>query len=132
MRVFDVTNTAETIPLGRKGENYALKVRFPVDNWAETYGDGGNFSVLNQRNGDRYSYAASITMENSIENEQEKTYVCWNVTRRDTAFAGDGRVELLYLIDGAVAKSVIYSTTVEDAIDDGDVFKYVDVSEEGQ
>lgn len=96
------------IPLGRQGENEVTTIKFDASGWADEYG-AGSFELLHERCKDSAPYACPITVEDGI--------VSWVVSNADTAFAGRGRAQLVYIVDAAVAKSVIYSTSVLRSID---------------
>lgn len=96
------------IPLGRQGENEVTTVKFDASGWADEYG-AGSFELLHERCKDSAPYACPITVEDGI--------VSWVISNADTAFAGRGRAQLVYIVDAAVAKSVIYSTSVLRSID---------------
>ncbi|MCD8001375.1 MAG: hypothetical protein LUE95_02100 [Oscillospiraceae bacterium] len=96
--------------LGRQGENLALRVRFPVTVWADTFGSG-SFALVAQRAGDAAPYPVDISVDES--------YVNWDVTSADTAAAGLGHCLLLYYADdGTVAKSRTMFTKVAPSLDD--------------
>ena len=96
------------IPLGRQGENLAETVLFNVSGWAELYGEG-SFALLHQRCSDTAPYECPITVEDGVVN--------WAVRNADTALVGYGTAELVYVVGGTVAKSVIYQTSTLKSID---------------
>lgn len=96
------------IPLGRQGENLAETVQFDVSGWAELYGAGA-FMLLHQRCSDPAPYECPITVEDETVN--------WAVRNADTALVGYGKAELIYAVNGAVAKSVIYQTNTLKSLD---------------
>ena len=94
--------------LGRQGENLAQTVLFDVSGWSELYGEG-TFSLLHQRSTDTAPYECPITVEDGFVN--------WAVRNADTALAGYGKAELVYTVNDAVAKSIIYQTSTLQALD---------------
>ena len=100
------------VPLGRQGENQATIVKFPVSGWNELYGDG-SFSLLHKRSGDAAPYPVTIEYDNG--------FVIWPVTSADVYYMGYGTAQLMYIVGDAVAKSVMYKTSVLQAIDGGEI-----------
>lgn len=96
------------ISLGRRGENLAETVQFDVTGWEETYGTGA-YSLLHMRAGDTAPYECPISVEDETVN--------WPVRDSDTAVVGRGEAQLLYIVGGAVAKSVVFVTSVLKALD---------------
>ena len=94
---------AGVLPIGRCGENYAVRVDFPVADWIETYG-AGTFQLLVKRNGDVAPYPAVI--------EADEAHVFWDVTAADVRYPGSGRCELNYFVGDILAKSAVWITTV--------------------
>ena len=101
-------NECTVIPLGRQGENLVETVKFDVSGWAELYGEGA-FELLHQRCSDTAPYECPITVADGFVN--------WAVRDCDTALVGRGTAELIYAVEGAVAKSVIYQTSTLKSID---------------
>jgi len=97
------------IPLGRQGENEVTTIKFDVS-WAAKYGDGA-FELLHERCMDSAPYACPITVD--TENE----VIEWVVSNADTAFKGRGTAQLVYIVNAAVAKSVLYYTSTLASID---------------
>lgn len=98
----------EVISLGRQGENNVETVWFDVSGWAEQYGVGA-FELLHERCLDTAPYSCPITVSDGV--------VSWLVRNTDTAYAGRGQAELIYAVNGAVAKSTIYQTNTLRAVD---------------
>ena len=96
------------IPLGRQGEKDVTTIQFPVSGWEELYGQG-SFELLQQRRKDTTPYPCVITV-------QDET-VSWVINNADTQFAGRGSAQLVYVVNNAIAKSIIYSTSVLKSID---------------
>ena len=100
----------QEINLGRQGENKARRVTFDIaGKWRETYGTGGSFSLIVQREGDASPYPVALSEENGL--------LVWTVESADTAKSGEGRAELRYTLGDLIAKSQTYKTRVRAAMD---------------
>lgn len=97
----------KTIPIGKQGENLTTIIKFPIHGWAKLFGEG-IFMLYHSRHGDTTAYPCGITKDDG--------YVYWTVTSSDTQYDGDGSCELVYTIDDAIAKSVIYKTHVDKSL----------------
>lgn len=107
MRELVVDN--KPIFLGRVGESEATIVVFDVAEWPDLYGDGGVFSLLVQRPREQAAYPVVIGNHgDTIE---------WTPQAADLAIAGIGMVELVYTIGETIAKSAVYATTIQSALD---------------
>ena len=99
-----------SIFLGRQGENEAEVVTFDVTGWSTLYGEGA-FEIFHRRSRDTVAYPVVIHMSedgNTIE---------WTVTNADVEYTGNGECQLVYVVDGKIAKSVIYTTCVAKSLD---------------
>lgn len=98
------------IYLGRQGENLVTEVQFDVSVavWEETYGVG-TWRLLNRRPSDPAGYPVEIAVENDV--------IKWIPTATDLKYAGCGTCELIYTVEDAIAKSIIYGTQILPAID---------------
>ena len=92
-----------TIPLGLRGENEITQVVFDYSQWVTEFGNGV-VTLLVRRSKDAYAYPVVVTTE--------RESATWLVTATDTAFAGSGEAEFSYTVDGKIAKSVVFKTTV--------------------
>ena len=99
-----------TIEIGKQGENGATQVVFDVSEMIETYGAGTAYVVV-QRRGDAEPYLLDNTVQ--IGNT-----VTWTVSNIDTDVYGTGRVQLFWMINEQVAKTVTYQFYVEEALHD--------------
>lgn len=99
-----------TIDIGLQGENEATQVVFDVSELIETYG-AGTASIVVQRAGDISPYMH----EDTIQGEDTVT---WVVSSADTEKAGNGIVQLFWIIDDQIAKSVGYQFYVTPALTD--------------
>ncbi len=99
----------QEINLGRQGENKARRVSFDIaDKWRETYGAGGAFGLIVQREGDAAPYPVTLSEEGGV--------LFWTVSNTDTYAPGEGRAELRYTMGDVIAKSQIYKTRVRTAM----------------
>lgn len=99
-----------TIDIGLQGENEATQVVFDVSELIETYG-AGTASIVVQRAGDISPYMHEDTV-------QGEDTVTWVVSSADTEKAGNGIVQLFWIIDDQIAKSVGYQFYVTPALTD--------------
>ncbi len=109
MRIIEANS--QKLNLGRQGENRAVQVRFPfVTAWRQTYGTGGTFQLLVQRPGEFASYGVPVRIAEGR--------VLWDVTDTDTASAGRGKAELLYVVGNARVKSLVWETVITESLSD--------------
>lgn len=102
-------NSLSTLHLGRHGENLARQIVFDVSGWESEYGPG-SVELIAQRPGDEAPYPVAV--------RREDTFVLWDLTSADTAVAGSyGRCELRWYVGDILAKSKIWRTWVEPAMD---------------
>ena len=99
-----------TIHTGRLGEKEHTRIRFPISEYLSMYPDA-HFTLLNHLPGEDAAYPVATT-------ERDDKYLYWTVTDTDLTKTGDGRCELIVLQGEVVAKSVIYKTHVDPALDD--------------
>ena len=103
-----VANPKITIPIGRQGENEAVLVKFPIAGWDRLYGPG-SFELVNIRPTENEPYICSIT--------EDDYFIYWIVQSADVAIVGHGRCELTYVVNGTVAKSIMFGTCVLKSIE---------------
>ena len=103
MRTVVVRNGAR-IPLGKQGENNAVRVVWPriAEKYAELYGDG-RFELVAVQKGQAYPAVVSVDGADLI----------WNVLAADVAIAEVGSLELIYYVGDTIAKSQTWETFVE-------------------
>ena len=96
-------------PLGKQGENEAVRVVWPgiVEKFRKLYGSGA-FTLTAKRCGDAAAYPVAVSTEGGD--------VVWLVRAADVANPGSGSCELTYTVDGVVAKSQTWSTYVAASI----------------
>lgn len=100
-----IVRDAMRIPLGKQGENNAVRIVWPeiAEKYIKLYGDG-IFSLAVKRMGDIAPYPVSIMVDGSS--------VVWVPSNADTEMVGAGACELTYVVDNAVAKSQTWKTEV--------------------
>lgn len=101
------TNNKKIIDFGIKGENLAKTITIDFSDWKETYGNG-ELRVFIQRNGEDVAYPAEITIQNSKASLP--------ITSKETAIAGFGLMEIYYVVDTQIVKSVIWKTMVQPSL----------------
>ena len=103
MRTVVVRNGAR-IPLGKQGENNAVRVVWPgiAEKYAKLYGDG-RFELVVVQNGKVYPAVVNVDGADLI----------WNVLAADVAIAEIGSLELIYYVGDTIAKSQTWETFVE-------------------
>jgi hypothetical protein len=97
----------DVISLGRRGENMARSVVFDIREWRSAFGDG-MAQLLHQRPGDKNPYPCAV--------DQNGDEVRWSVTSADVAVVGYGRAELQFVSNGAIVKSEVWPTNIDDAM----------------
>ena len=107
-------NNLTTLSLGRQGENLARQVVFDIRDLESLYGSG-IVEVIHQRPGDAQPYPLAV--------QRDGTLVTWDVTATDTEMSAAtaneryGKCELRYYAGETLAKSQIWRTWVESAMD---------------
>ena len=102
-------NDISILSLGRQGENLARQVVFDLSAWVEEYGPGV-VELIAQRPGDDTPYPVAVRRDGES--------MLWDLTAADTAVAdGYGRCELRWYVGDILAKSKIWRTWVEPAMD---------------
>lgn len=91
------------IPLGKQGENNAVRVVWPkiAEKYAKLYGDG-RFELAVMQKGKAYPAVVNV----------DGTDLIWDVLAADVATAGVGSLELIYYVGDTVAKSQTWETVV--------------------
>ncbi len=97
------------IPLGRQGENGAVRIVWPgiIESYTKLYGAGG-FSLVVRRPGDSAPYPAAVAKEGAD--------LVWTIGSADTAKDGYGNAELTYTVGGVIAKSQTWGTIVNTSL----------------
>ena len=84
------------IPLGRTGENEAVRIAFTLAPFEEVF-PGGTPALLVKRKGDAAAYPVTLTVDGLT--------AYWTVTSADTDKAGFGQCELQWYLGDTLAKS---------------------------
>ena len=98
------------IPLGRTGENEAVRVTFTLAPFEEVF-PGGTPALLVKRNGDSAAYPVTLTVEGLT--------AYWTVTSADTDKSGFGQCELQWHLGDTLAKSNKFDFIVVPALEAG-------------
>ena len=104
-------NSLSSLSIGRCGENLARQVVFDVSDWEAEYGPGA-VELIAQRPGDEKPYPVAV--------KRDGTQVIWNITSVETEVSTQeqtGKCELRYYVGETLAKSKIWRTWVESAMD---------------
>lgn len=98
-----IVRDAMRIPLGKQGENNAVRVVWPeiAEKYAKLYGEGRFELVVVQRG---QVYPAVVNVDGAD--------LVWDVRAADTATAEVGSLELIYYVGDTIAKSQTWETVV--------------------
>lgn len=100
------------LKIGRQGESLVETVIFDLTAFIELYGEGETVLVV-KRNGDDVPYPVILDV---VDNT-----ATWNVTNIDTAKSGFGKIQISYLVDNLIKKTVVFTTYVESSIEENAV-----------
>lgn len=89
--------------IGYQGESLRTKVIFPTSCLTDDPSTG-TFALFIRRNKDEQAFLVPTTME------EDK--VIWMVRDTDTAYHGAGEVQLVFSVDGFIAKTKIWSIMI--------------------
>lgn len=98
-----ITNGTRLLPLGRQGENEALKIIFDVSRLIAEYGEGVAV-VTHMRSKDTAPYVKVA--------ERDGANVTWIIDDVDTLFDGRGKANLMWNANGVVVKTIDFDTYV--------------------
>ena len=98
------------IPLGRTGENEAVRIAFTLAPFEEVF-PGGTPALLVKRKGDSAAYPVTLTVDGLT--------AYWTVTSADTDKAGFGQCELQWYLGNTLAKSNKFDFIVIPALEAG-------------
>lgn len=98
-----ISNGTRLLPLGRQGENEAIKIIFDVSRLIAEYGEGVAV-VTHMRSKDVAPYV-KVT-------ERDGVNVTWNVNNTDTLFDGSGKANLMWNVNGVTVKTIDFDTYV--------------------
>lgn len=102
-----IISDKKPIVIGRRGENNVTTIRFSIDSLFPNI-QNATYSLIHQRHGDVAPYPVT-TMDIG-------GYVNWVVNSGDLGKAGSGTAQLTAYKDGAVAKSIIFTTITLDSM----------------
>ena len=109
----NVDSNMTSIPLGKRLENEARIISFDLSGFIAEYGEG-TAVLLAKRSQDSTAYPVGA--------EREGDKLLWTVLNSDTEYKGQGKCELFWYVGETLAKSVVYSTYVENDIgEEGEV-----------
>lgn len=95
--------TPQTIVIGRRGTYDTMQIAFDLSYLVESYGNGVAVLAV-KRSQDESAYPAIVT--------QEDETLLWIVNETDTAYVGSGECQLMWYVDGGLAKTIIYPMVV--------------------
>lgn len=95
--------TPQTIVIGRRGTYDTMQIAFNLAYLIENYGNGTAVLAV-KRSQDESAYPAIVT--------QEDATLLWTVNETDTAYVGSGECQLMWYVDGGLAKTIIYPMVV--------------------
>ena len=98
------------IRIGRTAENEARVVRFNVSDWQGIYGPGGAFILMHQRPNDDEPYICQASVA-------EDGWLEWVVKAADLQRTGRGQLQLSYVVNEQIAKSMIFTTRISRSLD---------------
>lgn len=111
--IIDVgSDKSVTINLGRQGENAVTEVTFDFSAFYDEFGQG-SIALVMQR--------TKVDEPYPIIMDVDDTYATWTVSSTDTAYKGTGKVQLFYIVNKQIKKSVIFKTRVEPSIETEDL-----------
>lgn len=99
------------IVIGHGGENQVLTVDFDLTEWVEKYGLGQPYIHI-KRHGDTIAYSSMLAFSDNI--------ATWTISEIDTAKAGSGSAQLMYVVDDKIKKNKIFSIFVDRSLTSSD------------
>lgn len=101
------TDTSTTINIGRQCENEVTQIVFDFSVFVEEFGTG-RIALTVQRN--KYDTPYPVVLD--VDGNE----AIWAVSNVDTQYKGTGRIQLSYVVDEQVKKSVIYRIKIDPSI----------------
>lgn len=95
--------TPQTIVIGRRGTYDTLQIAFDLSYLIESYGNGVAVLAV-KRSQDSSAYPAVTSQKDDL--------LLWTVSETDTFYVGDGEAQLMWYVDGGLAKTIIYPMVV--------------------
>lgn len=99
------------ILLGRVGENNAVTIKFNIAAFFPGV-SGAQYGLVHQRPGDKAPYVVKEPEEGRVRDG----FVYWVVGSEDVAYPGNGIAQLTAWINGAVYKTVVFTTVIENSM----------------
>ena len=93
----------QTIVIGRRGTYDTMQIAFNLSYLVESYGNGVAVLAV-KRSQDSSAYPAVTTQEDDL--------LLWTVSETDTYYVGAGECQLMWYVDGGLAKTIIYPMVV--------------------
>lgn len=106
----NASTNSKRIPIGRCEDNEATRVVFDCSGFSSAYGSG-QATLLHRRSKEKISYIVQNVT-------QEDDAVTWTVSSDDTAFSGEGTLQLMWTVNDVVAHSVFYTTITDPSLTD--------------
>ena len=95
--------TPQTIVIGRRGTYDTMQIAFDLSFLIENYGSGTAVLAV-KRTQDESAYPAVVTQDGST--------LTWTISETDTYYVGAGECQLMWYVDGGLAKTIIYPMVV--------------------
>lgn len=95
--------TPQTIVIGRRGTYDTMQIAFDLSYLIENYGSGTAVLAV-KRSQDSSAYPAVVT--------QADNTLTWTVSETDTYYVGSGECQLMWYVEGGLAKTIIYPMVV--------------------
>lgn len=104
-------DTGDSLTLGYRGEHLArcCELEIPED-WLTEFGESGDIEIHVIRPSETQAYKAA-----EVETDITARKAVWTITSVETSFAGSGKAQLCYIINGVVVKSKIFSTYIRES-----------------
>jgi hypothetical protein len=93
----------QTIVIGRRGTYYTQEITFDLTFLIDTYGSGVA-ALMVKRSADTTAYPAVVSQDGNV--------LTWEVSETDTYYTGAGVAQLMWFVDGGLAKTIIYPVVV--------------------
>ena len=106
----NASTNSKRIPIGRCEDNEATRVVFDCSGFSSAYGSG-QATLLHRRSKEKISYIVQGVT-------QADDAVTWTVSSDDTAFSGEGTLQLMWTVNDVVAHSHFYTTITDPSLTD--------------
>lgn len=105
--MYNIAKHYDVILVGKQGENRSRTLQFDYSAWLKEFGEG-LVTIVYQRSEDASPYPISVEQSNGI--------ATWHPSSADTQYAGSGVMEITYVVNDVIAKSVTYCTLVAESL----------------